>query len=374
MNNPPKVLVIDDDEVAHELIAEALAGSCELQSVMSGEEALALLGSERPDLILVDVAMPGIDGYEACRQIKAMDDFSDVPVMFISGHDSIRDRLCSYEAGGADFITKPFNLKELKAKVDYLLSMCNRTIQIREMADFASRTAMTAMSSMSELGSLLEVLKNFNSREDFDGLASNVIEGLRAFGLQGVVQIVTPQGKTLRSDRGTATPLEASVIEHTLTMGRIASFRTRLSIHYDRVAVLVNNMPTYDPELCGRLRDHLAILVDAADARAKSIVAAQQSNRRGQAIEKAMRQSSDALRDIDVNQRTNQINVRTAFEEMIGHVDRALLEVALTEAEEIHLMKIVRNGAENVINIHAGEADIQNRLSKIVNELKELVA
>ena len=272
MSNSPKILVVDDDELIHELIAEALSGPYALSSAMCGEQALEICRAEKPELILVDVAMPGIDGYEVCRQIKSGDDTAEIPVMFISGHDGIEDRLRSYEAGGADFIAKPFNLKELKAKVDYLLSIGSRTSQIREMADFASKTAMTAMSSMSELGSLLEALKNFNSREDFQGIAVNVIAGIGAFGLQGVVQIMTPQGKLLLSDRGAATPLEASVIDHMITMERIAHFKTRLSIHYDRVALLVSNMPTYDEDLCGRLRDHLAILVVSADFLVCSII------------------------------------------------------------------------------------------------------
>lgn len=374
MSDLPKILFVDDDQASHLPVISALSGPYELTCVDSGQAALDWLANNSAELLLVDVQMPDIDGLEVCRRFKNADGCAEVPVLFISGNDDIEDRLRCYEAGGADFIAKPIHVRELKAKVDYLLAAAAQARQTREMASFASSTAMTAMTSMSEMGTLLEVLKKFNACDDFAAVAQCVIDGVAVFGLQGVVEVVSPAGKLLKSDRGAATPLESSVIAHMRTMERIASFKTRLFIHYERVALLISTMPVHDTALCGRLRDHLAILVEAADVSIRGLVATHQAMERGQAIARAVAKIGDTLRHIDADQRANRIRVRTAVEGMISRVEKVLLEVALTQTEEAHLMGVVREGAETVINTHRIEVVIQNQLSDIVKELQGLMA
>lgn len=374
MSDLPKILVIDDDLATRTLILKALSGPYELIAKASGEEALAWLEHQRPEILLVDVFMPGINGLEICRHFKTLDDSADVPVMFISGQENIDDRLQCYEAGGADFVAKPFHVRELKAKVDTLLAISSQTRQVREMASFASNTAMTAMTSMSEMGALLDFLKQFNACTSYLEVIETTLKGIGVFELHGAVQILTPKESLLRSDKGPATPLEASVIEHMRSMERIAGFKTRLSIRYDHVALLINNMPVADEALCGRIRDHLAILIEAADVRVKSIIAMQLAMDRGRAIENAVTQISETLHAIDENQRQTRTQVRTTIEEMTSRIEKVLLEVALTNTEESYLMRVVRDSAEQVINAHGEEASVQNQLSTIVKELQNLMS
>ncbi len=75
----------------------------------SGEMALASVASRLPDLCLLDIRMPGIDGYEVCRQLKANSRTKDLPVIFISALGDLEDRLAGFRAGGIDFISKPFS-------------------------------------------------------------------------------------------------------------------------------------------------------------------------------------------------------------------------------------------------------------------------
>jgi DNA-binding response OmpR family regulator len=116
-----KLLVVDD---AAEVV-EAVTVSCMVQwretevlGAADGETALDLIEREQPDLVLLDIAMPGIDGYETLRRIRA---FSDVPVIMLSARDGTLDKVKGLELGADDYVTKPFDHLELLARIRALL-------------------------------------------------------------------------------------------------------------------------------------------------------------------------------------------------------------------------------------------------------------
>jgi len=115
---PEQVLVVDDTPANLRLLANVLNYmGLEVRTVTSGARALASAESEPPDLVLLDVMMPGMDGFETCRQIKAHPRLAAVPVMFISGLDDAEDKVRGFQAGGIDFLTKPFHLEEVEVRV-----------------------------------------------------------------------------------------------------------------------------------------------------------------------------------------------------------------------------------------------------------------
>lgn len=113
-----KVLVVDDLEANRCILEEIIRnmGCCPV-SARSGEEALRLMGQERPHLILSDISMPGMDGYELCRILKADSNTKSIPVIFISAFDNPKDIVEGLSLGGADYITKPFILEVVQARV-----------------------------------------------------------------------------------------------------------------------------------------------------------------------------------------------------------------------------------------------------------------
>ncbi|HJV26230.1 MAG TPA: EAL domain-containing protein [Aromatoleum sp.] len=119
----PSVFVIDDQEGSRARLVSALGRSYRVNSASSGEEALLLIPRERPDVVLLDLAKPpGIDGYETCRQLKSRRDTASIPVVFISCEGDIERRLEGYDSGGEDYIVKPFDIRELEAKLGRLLA------------------------------------------------------------------------------------------------------------------------------------------------------------------------------------------------------------------------------------------------------------
>jgi len=117
MNNNTNILLIDDDKAIHSLLNDALI-NFNIVSAYSGREALEMFKCQAVDIILLDVGMPEMDGYETCKQIRLLEDGPPVPILFLSGKTSLEDILNGYESGGTDYITKPFKLAELIAKTE----------------------------------------------------------------------------------------------------------------------------------------------------------------------------------------------------------------------------------------------------------------
>lgn len=373
MSKKQNILVVDDDDFMHEMYAEALNQNYRITPTDSGADALFLAQKERPDLIILDVEMPGMDGYETCRRFKKTDSTTGVPVIFVSAHDKIEDRLKGYEAGGEDYIVKPFDPQELEAKVAQLLNEVSERTALKQMANYATSTAMTAMTSMSEMGALLETLKKFNICNDGKGLIDSMLQGIALYGLKGAVQIRTPEETLTRNNQGCASPLEASIINHMSKMERVTQFQSKLCVTYPSVSLLVHDMPVEDTERCGRLRDHLAMLVDGAEARILGINAVDKSRQRGKAIERAVERISETLKEIDSAQRQSQVGTKIAFSALIDKIEKAIIKVAPTVAQEKLLSDIVRNGIEEIMYAPTSEFDIQDKLTTIISELKMMV-
>jgi hypothetical protein len=188
--------------------------------------------------------------------------------------------------------------------------------------------------------------------------------------LNGAVQIHSSGGVVSLSGHGEASPLEISVMEHMTEMDRIVHFKTRMSIHYPHVAMLVNNMPVEDPDRCGRLRDHLAMLVEGAEMRACGLIAENESGRRGEAIERMIGRIAATLNEIDVSQRRNHMEVRAAFAALTDRMGTAFLRMGLTSEHEDMLCALVSEGIEEVVALQSSDAELQNKLTDIIGEMK----
>jgi sigma-B regulation protein RsbU (phosphoserine phosphatase) len=100
---------------------EALRGDFKLSVALDGEAALRAVEKSAPDLLLLDIMMPGIDGYEVCRRLRADEATREIPIMFLSSLEDVRDKARGFELGANDYLTKPFEILEVKARVRSLL-------------------------------------------------------------------------------------------------------------------------------------------------------------------------------------------------------------------------------------------------------------
>jgi DNA-binding response OmpR family regulator len=123
-----KILIIEDDSTLQQGLAETLQfHGFETFSARDGRLGFELYGQQHPDLIILDIMLPGFDGYEICKQIRRHDE--KTPIIILTARDGENDKLLGFELGADDYLTKPFSIKELVARVQALLK---RTIREKE--------------------------------------------------------------------------------------------------------------------------------------------------------------------------------------------------------------------------------------------------
>ncbi len=136
MNPVKKVLVVDDEPLNINILVELLKDKYKMMAAKSGAQALkAARSSNKPDLILLDIMMPEMDGYEVCRQLKADEATKDIPVIFVSAMNEALDETKGFDVGAIDYITKPISPKTLEARVHTHLALTQQAAELREAHD-----------------------------------------------------------------------------------------------------------------------------------------------------------------------------------------------------------------------------------------------
>lgn len=203
--NKANILIVDDTpENLQVLSATLLDGGYKVRGVINGKMAIRAARSGSPDLILLDIKMPEMDGYQVCRQLKADPKISEIPVIFISALDEVLDKVTAFQVGGVDYITKPFHVAEVLARIEHQLTiqrlkkqLLDRNTELqkeiieRKKAEEAAAAASLAKSqfvaNMShDLRTPLNAILGFTEVMSRDYLLSNEnIENLRIINRSG---------------------------------------------------------------------------------------------------------------------------------------------------------------------------------------------
>lgn len=365
-----RVFVVDDDPIILDILNGTLDGICQLETFSSAESCLNRLAALKPDLFLLDVSMPVMDGYELCRRLKEDWETQDIPVLFVSAHDDSDTRLLCYEAGGDDFIQKPFEHAELLRKLEVAARILVEKRALREQAGYAQRTAMAAMVSMGELGVVLQFLSKSFACTNVDELASAVIAAMQQYDLLAAVQMRLGDDAFSLSHNGRNVPLEVSVLNHVRESGRIFQFKSRCVFNYGRVTLMVNNMPLDDPDRCGRIRDNGALLAEGADARLKAIEAEMLASQRRAGIEAALPRLYSTLDDVQGNYRRNCFELTQVMIGFQESLTKAFVHLGLMESQEEELSNMANEFMLRMVGTQDASLEIVHRLESLADDLK----
>ncbi len=149
-----RVLLVDDDPGMIQMLGRLLSGYSQLRFATDGGQALAIARSWQPELVLLDAEMPGIDGFEVCRQLKADPLLAEVPVIFVTQHTDARVESAVFELGAADFVAKPVAGPALRARVAMQLRLY-RTAQ--RLVRLARRDALTGLAERAQFDEELDL-------------------------------------------------------------------------------------------------------------------------------------------------------------------------------------------------------------------------
>ena len=366
-----KIFVVDDDPSARLIALDSLKDfACEVREFGDGAGLLEAM-DEEPDLILLDIEMPAMDGISACRSLR-QDGNEHAQVIFISAHDDLETRLVAYDAGGSDFIVKPYFAEELHKKALVAKSRLDRHQDISQYAQYARQTAFTAMSSMGEMGVVLESLRGSFSCADAEQLAENALNALRQYGLQGLLQVRLAAGKQCFSSQGECTPLEMSILDHASGMERVFQFHDRLAVNYPALTLLAQGLPLDDPDRVGRLRDHLAVLAEGVEARAKAIENEQRRAAQSAGIVQAVAELTKTLAEVEQGQARIHTKIAAIDTKYLEDLVEAFVHLGLTEGQENWLADMAQQTHTKLNSLYDDERHFSKALRTVIGRLQKL--
>lgn len=369
-----RILAVEDDPIQARTLEILLRRAYSVTLAESGEECLEAVGREPFDLVLLDVMLPGRTGYEVCRELKLRPSTADIPVIFLSANATLEDRLQGFEAGGFDYLAKPVVMDELVRKIDLLLSHLEEKRALARTADAAVSTAMTAMTSAAEQGLVLDFMRRSFACVDARSLATAVVAAARRFGLAAMAQVRTAGSAVAWSDDGPCTPLEQSVLAAVAGGGRIVDLKNRTAINFDRVSVILKNMPIEEAERYGRLKDHMAMLVEGANARAEALDLDRRLSAETARTVMAVKSVGDTL--LEAGRRSRELHAAygTIFDRMAADLAITLPLLELNRSQERLLDDMLGQVAAGYANLGDQEAALERRLLDALEELRRLSA
>lgn len=351
------ILVVDDDPFMFEYIQAVVENAYELRHCVNGASCLQMISEIRPALVLLDVHMPDMNGYEVCRQLREDSNFDDLAVVFISAACAAEDRLAAYDAGANDYLTKPIAPKELLHKVAAAISSRQEMQQLRANSAEAFSVAMSAMSDASAFGRILTLFRMMFSATSQEAIGQQLLDTLLEMDAQATVQIRGKKQTFTRDTQGRSSPMEEVMLRNmSNSANRISEFGQRMAFVYGPVSLLIKNAPA-DEGARGRLRDYGAFMAEGASERVTAMERA--------SLEDLLRHAEETLGTIASEYQLQQTTMVNAFNVMLEDFQNALLHTGLTAKQEDEMISIVQTAM-----LHA--RDTQARGLAIDQHLKSL--
>jgi CheY-like chemotaxis protein len=347
-----KILIVEDNYFESRLLQSMLQAH-ELLLADSGESALEMLHNT-PDLILLDITLPGIDGYETCQQIRSHVKGQTVPIIFISGFSELQDRIKAFDAGGNDYLTKPFDIKELHSKINTISSWYTDVVNSRNQNNEISAILRDVQTQSANIQSITRFIQASMFCQDLDTLLKLFSKTATEIGVSCVLRIQSKTaGVVTFSTVGLATELEMGILENATNVERIHTFGNgRAIFNWNTVQLLTRKV--------GNLIDVLAIFMDSLEVAVKSID-----------TEARLRQQFDKIKQ--VSQKASD-KIAHDFQTMTTQLFTTILAMGIVEeledAEEEKL--------NSLIQIFKNEIDMQlsiindnnGTISELLGELK----
>lgn len=374
-----RVLITDDDDMTLEMLQASLAGRYQVSLARSGKEALALAGREDFDLVVLDVDMPGMDGYATCSALKAEPRTAEVPVIFLSALVNIEERLQGYRVGGADYLTKPFDVNELITKIDLAVGQRASNRMLNSQIEEAMNTVLATANMYGEVGVVLDLQRQLSQCRAYTDIANAFFGALAQLGFEGCLRLSGRQGVMSRSGQGECSALGHSILDYLEQRDgpSIQAVGDNTSFNYGSVLMLVRNLPMNpqhgqypqdEIDRLARVRDNVALMAEGiiARLRAMDVELEKSSFEHSQKLVAATR---EALVDISAQQHANRLHMGQVFQRMHSEVEQSFIHLGLTESQEEHLSSTLRRYISEAMGVFDQSNQIEAHLNKLISKL-----
>ncbi|HEY7774097.1 MAG TPA: response regulator [Marinagarivorans sp.] len=370
-----RVLIIDDDRFTQNVLSRSLCKHYQTRTADNGAMGLRVANSWKPDIILLDVEMPGQNGYEVCDQLKHQESTRHIPVVFLSGKSSLRERMLGFEVGADDYLIKPCEPEFLQQKLSKVTDIYTKRANLSQNAWQAEQTALEAMSTSFELGKAVRFVEHSYSIRHKDTLAQALLEVTVELGLKCSVMFATKAGvQFYGSNAVRVSPIEEDLIKMMHSEQRFVDFGCRTLVNYPQVALLVKNMPLEDRPRYGRIKDTLPFVLGACDAKVRILDAEMALKSQNEHLTRSAVGLEKLLQHVSATVSQNQANVRAIMLDLTTELSLQLHKLGLEGDQEDYVLKQVDRAA-NRLHDEANSVDsVEHALNTMVKLLQILSA
>ena len=369
-----KILAVDDEPFNLEIIEEILEElDFELRLASSGQECLSMVEEYMPQVILLDVSMPKMNGYEVCKELKANPKTQDIIVMFVSARGTVEERMEGYSVGAEDYIVKPFGHDELKQKLNKLNQVLLEKQQLEKQVKEATSTAFNAMANSSEMGQIVNYVEHIGFINDVEELGKALVECLQAFGLQSNIEFRCNDTKLHFALNGVCSPIVIELFEMLKSKGRLHEFSHRILVNYELVSLLILNMPEHDEQKHGRIRDHICFIVSVTEQQLRAITTKQMLVSQQERLNKVASTIHSKFHSLIGLLNDSRINNEKVFKQLQEELEERIPTMGLDEDQEVFIYKKVDETIQNSVARQESVDQVKKAFAEIEQDLALLL-
>jgi len=369
-----RILAVDDEPFNLEIIEEILEDlDFELKMVNSGPECLEVVEEFDPQVILLDVSMPQMSGYDVCRKLKENPNTQKIIVMFVSARGTVEERMEGYSVGAEDYIVKPFSHNELKLKLQHLNQVLIEKESLEQQVEDATSTAFNAMANSSEMGQIVNYIEHIGSIDNEHELGKAFLNCLGAFDLQSNVEFRLDNEVLHFSVSGVCSPIVLELFEMLKSKGRLHEFSNRILVNYEMISLLILNMPGQDPDKHGRIRDHICFLVSVTEQQLKAILTKKELLQQQQQLNDAVSKVHSKFTGLIELLNENRINNEAVFKRLQEDLESRIPTMGLDEDQEVFIYQKVDETIQNSVAREESVKGVKAAFKEIENDLSLLL-
>ena len=318
--------------------------------------------------MLLDVNMPEMDGYETCKKLR---EFTDIPIIFVTASESLDEHMKAFDVGGDDLILKPVVREILLRKVALAIHLKNEKLKLTNEKNSLQSVAMNFLSAVGESGVLRKFMQASLNSSTPKELGTQLVAAIKDFGLDSSVLIRGKEEPTFLTSHGEPSEIEKSILDQSKCMGRIFQYKQRLVVNYDRVSVIVTNMPPENSEQTGRILDNIAMLVEMTETLCDNVELRQSSNSRAEHMQVALQTAYNETETLDVMRHNAQVDLRLMLQELVDNIEKSYAWLGTSRTQEDSISKTMYVSVEKILNILETSGDLYDKgFERILSALR----
>ncbi|MBQ4837273.1 MULTISPECIES: response regulator [Pseudoalteromonas] len=366
MTDIAKVLIVDDEEAVRDMITAALKPFFVCEQAESASDAFAILEHFDPQVVLMDISMPGIDGLAACEKIKTEIAPANCAVFLVSGYNNLDMRLRAFDVGADDFIAKPFQMKELVTKVQRVCEFINSQTLLKASEQESITLALSSMQQASHYSLVMQFFKLLNQCSDQQQVINQFFSTMKQLGMLTSIMIKQEQMHFYGPGGTQISPIEQNIFELLCTKGRLHNFGRRLIVNEKHISFLIKNMPE-SPEENGAIQDISVAIIEGVEAKLIDLG-------RQHAVEKIVLDITNGISELHTISEEYKSLILDVTNDLNQQISSSFHILDLTEEQELFIANLIAKEAKKLSAIEPKMDLLKSNLTDIIEQTDKYFA